>query len=132
MMQPIARWRLTTSNNRPQLQPPLPPPPSAYPIFTLILRSVGSTIWIPSSPSKHHSVDHEFHWAVAKLPFSLTPAIRPLTRDPTAIADPYKKLKDLILESYGMTDEQRTNKWLDYPMCDSATRPSVLWDNLHC
>jgi hypothetical protein len=29
-----------------------------------------------------------------------------------------------------MTDEQRTNKWLDYPMCDSATRPSVLWDNL--
>jgi hypothetical protein len=72
----------------------------------------------------------KFHWAVAKLPFSLTPTIRPLTRDPTAVADPYKKLKDLILESYGMTDEQRTNKWLDYPMCDSATRPSVLWDNL--
>jgi hypothetical protein len=72
----------------------------------------------------------KFHWAVAKLPFSLTPTIRPLTRDPTAVPDPYKKLKDLILESYGMTDEQRTNKWLDYPMCDSATRPSVLWDNL--
>jgi hypothetical protein len=67
----------------------------------------------------------KFHWAVAKLPFSLTPTIRPLTRDPTAVADPYKKLKDLLLESYGMTDEQRTNKWLDYPMCGS-----VLWDNL--
>jgi hypothetical protein len=29
-----------------------------------------------------------------------------------------------------MTDEQRTSKWLDYPMCGSETRPSVLWDNL--
>jgi hypothetical protein len=48
----------------------------------------------------------------------------------TAVADPYKKLKELLLESYGMTDEQRTNKWLDYPMCGSDTRPSVLWDNL--
>jgi hypothetical protein len=72
----------------------------------------------------------KFHWAVAKLPFSLTPTIRPLTRDPTAVADPYKKVKELLLESYGMTDEQRTNKWLDYPMCGSDTRPSVLWDNL--
>jgi hypothetical protein len=72
----------------------------------------------------------KFHWAVAKLPFSLTPTIRPLTRDPTAVADPYKKLKDLLLESYGMTDEQRTNKWIDYPMCGSETRPLVLWDNL--
>jgi hypothetical protein len=72
----------------------------------------------------------KFYWAVAKLPFSLTPTIRPLTRDPTAVADPYKKLKELLLESYGMTDEQRTNKWIDYPMCGSETRPSVLWDNL--
>ncbi len=72
----------------------------------------------------------KFHWAVAKLPFSLTPTIRPLTRNPTAVADPYKKLKELLLESYSMTDEQRTNKWLDYPMCGSETRPSVLWDNL--
>jgi hypothetical protein len=29
-----------------------------------------------------------------------------------------------------MTDEQRTNKWIDNPMCGSETRPSVLWDNL--
>ncbi len=72
----------------------------------------------------------KFHWGVAKLPFSLTPTIRPLMRDPTAVADPYKKLKELLLESYGMTDEQRTNNWLDYPMCGSETRPSVLWDNL--
>ena len=40
-----------------------------------------------------------------------------------------KKLK-LFLESFGMTDVQRTSKWLDYPMCGSETRPSVLWDNL--
>jgi len=72
----------------------------------------------------------KFHWAVSKLPFSLTPTIRPLTRNPTAVADPYKELKELLLQSYGMTDEQRTNKWLDYPMCGSDTRPSVLWDNL--
>jgi len=72
----------------------------------------------------------KFHWAVAKLPFSLTPTIHPLARDPTAVADPYGRLKELLLESYGMTDEQRTSKWLDYPMCGSETRPSVLWDNL--
>jgi hypothetical protein len=67
---------------------------------------------------------------MSKLPFSLTPTIRPLTRNPTAVADPYKELKELLLQSYGLTDEQRTNKWLDYPMCGSDTRPSVLWDNL--
>jgi hypothetical protein len=39
-------------------------------------------------------------------------------------------LKELLLESYGLTEEQRTSKWLDYPMCGSETRPSVLWDNL--
>ncbi len=72
----------------------------------------------------------KFHWAVAKLPFSLTPTIHPLARDPTVVADPYGRLKELLLESCGMTDEQRTNKWLDYPMCGSETRPSVLWDNL--
>ena len=72
----------------------------------------------------------KFHWAVAKLPFSLTPTIHPLARDPTAVADPYGRLKELLLESYGMTEEQRTSKWLDYPMCGSETRPSVLWDNL--
>jgi hypothetical protein len=72
----------------------------------------------------------KFHWAVAKLPFSLTPTIHPLARDPTAVANPYGRLKELLLESYGMTDEQQTSKWLDYPMCGSETRPSVLWDNL--
>ncbi len=43
---------------------------------------------------------------MAKLPFSLTPTIHPLARDP----DPYGRLKELLLESYGMTDEQRTSK----------------------
>ncbi len=44
----------------------------------------------------------KFHWAVAKLPFSLTHTILPLARDPTAIADPYGRLRELLLESYGM------------------------------
>jgi hypothetical protein len=35
----------------------------------------------------------KFHWAVSKRPFSLTPTIRPLTRNPTAVDDPYKELK---------------------------------------
>jgi hypothetical protein len=68
----------------------------------------------------------KFHWAMSKLPFSLTPAVRPLSRDPTAVADPYRELKELLLRSYGLTDKQRTSKWLDYPMCSGDTRPSVL------
>jgi hypothetical protein len=72
----------------------------------------------------------KFHWAMSKLPFSLTPTVRPLSRDPTAVAVPYRELKELLLPSYGLTDEQRTSKWLDYPMCSGDTRPSVLWDNL--
>jgi hypothetical protein len=72
----------------------------------------------------------KFHWAMSKLPFSLTPTVLPLSRDPTTVADPYRELKELLLRSYGHTDEQRTSKWLDYPMCSGNTRPSVLWDNL--
>jgi hypothetical protein len=71
----------------------------------------------------------KFHWAMSKLPFSLIATARPLSRDPTAVADPYKELKELLLRSYGLSDEQMTNKWLDYPMCRD-TRPSVLRDNL--
>jgi hypothetical protein len=70
----------------------------------------------------------KFHWAMSKLPFSLIATVRPLSRDPTAVGDPYKELKELLLRSYGLSDEQMTNKWLDYPMCGD-TRPSVLWDN---
>jgi hypothetical protein len=71
----------------------------------------------------------KFHWAMSKLLFSLIATIRPLARDPTAVGDPYKKLKELLLQSYGLSDEQMTNKWLDYPMCGD-TRPSILWVNL--
>jgi hypothetical protein len=72
----------------------------------------------------------KFHyWALAKLPFSLIATVRPLSRDPTAVSDPYKKLQELLLRSYGLSAEQMTSKWLDYPMCGD-TRPSVLWDNL--
>jgi hypothetical protein len=71
----------------------------------------------------------KFHWALSKLPFSLIATVRPLSRNPTAVSNPYKELQELLLRSYGLTDEQMTNKWLDYPMCGD-TRPSVLWDNL--
>jgi hypothetical protein len=66
---------------------------------------------------------------MSKLPFSLIATVRLLARDPTAVGDPNKELKELLLRSYGLSDEQMTNKWLDYPMCGD-TRPSVLWDNL--
>jgi hypothetical protein len=66
---------------------------------------------------------------VSKLPFSLIATVRPLSRNPTAVSNPYKELQELLLRSYGLSDKQMTNKWLDYPMC-SDTRPSVLWDNL--
>jgi hypothetical protein len=71
----------------------------------------------------------KFHWAMSKLPFSLSATVRPLARDPTAVGDLYKELKELLLRSYGLSDKQMTNKWLVYPMC-ADTRPSVLWDNL--
>jgi hypothetical protein len=67
-------------------------------------------------------------WALAKLSFSLIATVRPLSRNPAAISDPYK-LQELLLWSYGLSAEQMTNKWLDYPMCGD-TMPSVLWDNL--
>jgi hypothetical protein len=71
----------------------------------------------------------KFHWAMSKLPFSLIATVHQLSRNPTAVSDPYKELQELLLRSYGLSDEQMTNKWLDYPMCGD-TRPSVLWDNL--
>jgi hypothetical protein len=68
----------------------------------------------------------KFHWSLAKLPFSLIATVRPLSRETTAVSDPYK---ELLLRSYSLSAEQMTSKWLDYPMCGN-TRPSVMWDNL--
>jgi hypothetical protein len=59
----------------------------------------------------------KFHWVLAKLPFSLIATVCPLSRDPTAVNDPYKELQKLLLWSYGLSAEQMTSKWLDYPMC---------------
>jgi hypothetical protein len=87
-------------------------------------------IWHSDIQRKLYQSITKFHWAMSKLPFSLIPTVRPLSRDPTAIADPYRELKELLLRSYGLSDEQRTSKWLDYPMCSGENRPSVLWDNL--
>jgi hypothetical protein len=71
----------------------------------------------------------KFHWALAKVPFSLIATVCPLSRDPTAVSDQYKELQELLLRSYGLSAEQMTSKWLDYPMCGD-TGASVLWDNL--
>jgi hypothetical protein len=71
----------------------------------------------------------KFHWALAKLPFSLIATVRPLSRDPSAFSDPYKELQEILLRSYGLSAAQMTSRWLDYPMCGN-TRPSVIWDNL--
>jgi hypothetical protein len=43
----------------------------------------------------------KFHWAMSKQPFSLIATVRPLARDPTAVGDPFKELKELLLRSYG-------------------------------
>ncbi len=51
----------------------------------------------------------KFHWAVCKLPFSLNATVRLLSRNPTAVRDPYKELQELLLRSYGLSDEQMTN-----------------------
>ena len=71
----------------------------------------------------------KFHWALAKLPFLLIATVRLLSRNPTAVSDPYKELQELLLRSYGLSATRMTGKWLDYPMCGN-TRPSVMWDNL--
>jgi hypothetical protein len=34
---------------------------------------------------------------MSKLPFSLIPTVRPLSRDPIAVTDPFKELKELLL-----------------------------------
>ncbi len=39
---------------------------------------------------------------MSKLLFSLIATVRPLARDPTAVSDPYKELKELLLQSYGL------------------------------
>jgi hypothetical protein len=67
----------------------------------------------------------KFHWALVKLLFSLIATVHPLSRDPTAIGEPYKGLQELLLRSYGLSAAQMTSRWLDYPMCGN-TRPSVM------
>ena len=49
--------------------------------------------------------------------------VRLLSRNPSNFSDPYKKLQELLLRSYGLSAAQMMSRWLDYPM-------SVMWDNL--
>ncbi len=57
----------------------------------------------------------KFHWALAKLSFSLIATVRPLSRDPSTFSEPYKELQELLLRSYGLS-AQMISRWLDYPM----------------
>ncbi len=52
----------------------------------------------------------KFHWALAKLPFSLIATVRPLSRDRSAFRDPYKELQELLLGSYGLSAAQMMSR----------------------
>jgi hypothetical protein len=60
----------------------------------------------------------------------LIDSIGPLCRNPSAYADPYQELQDILLRSYGLSASQRTAKWLDHPGLGN-NKPSVLWDQLN-
>jgi hypothetical protein len=74
----------------------------------------------------------KFHWAVSKLPLTMAAIIGPLCKNLSAVDDPYAELQRKVLLSYGLSDYQRTVKWLDHPdlVVGSNNRPSVLWDQL--
>ncbi len=67
---------------------------------------------------------------LSKLHFTLIDSIAPLCRNPSAYADPYQELQDILLRSYGLSASQRTGKWLDHPGLGN-NKPSVLWDQLN-
>jgi hypothetical protein len=50
--------------------------------------------------------------------------VRPLSRDPTTVSDPYKELQELLLRSYGLSTALMTSKWLDYRLCGNTRPPS--------
>ncbi len=72
----------------------------------------------------------KFNWVLSKLPFTLIDNIGPLCKNPSAYADPYQELQDILLRSYGLCASERTGKRLDHPGLDN-NKPSVLWDQLN-
>ncbi len=44
----------------------------------------------------------KFHWALSKLPFMLD-SIGPFCRNPSAYADAYQELQDILLHSYSLS-----------------------------
>jgi hypothetical protein len=67
----------------------------------------------------------KFNWALSKLLFSLINSIGPLCKRPSTYRDLYQELQDILLCSYGLSNVQRTGKWLDYPGCGD-NRPSFM------
>jgi len=72
----------------------------------------------------------KFPWALSKLPFTLIESIGPLCKNPSANADPYQELQDILLRSYSLSASQRTGKWLGHPGLGN-NKHSVLWDQLN-
>jgi hypothetical protein len=57
----------------------------------------------------------KFYWTLSKLLSTLVDTIGPLFDDASTTANPYTKLHCIVLFSYGLSDHQRTVKWLDHP-----------------
>jgi hypothetical protein len=64
----------------------------------------------------------KFHWALSKLPFTLTDSISPICEKPSAYANPYQEP--------GVRASQGTGKRLDHPGLGN-NKPSVLWDQFN-
>ncbi len=57
----------------------------------------------------------KFYWALSKLLSTLVDIISPLCDDPSTADDPYAELQHIVLRSEGLSNHQRTVKWLDHP-----------------
>jgi hypothetical protein len=66
----------------------------------------------------------KFYWTLSKLLLTLVDTIGPLFDDASTTANPYTELHCIVLFSHGLSDHQRTVKWLDHP----ASGPEVGMD----
>ncbi len=71
----------------------------------------------------------KFHRAIGKLPPSIAPSVAHLCRNVNTLADLNADLCTLIVNSYGFSPGQCTNRLIDFPSL-GAVKPSVLWDQM--
>jgi hypothetical protein len=48
----------------------------------------------------------KFNWVLSKLPFALIDSIGPLYKNPSAYADPYQELRDILLRSQHLPEDE--------------------------